>query len=51
MAAVALIGALRAGFATALAGGGRAAATERALDLLEAGLAGYGATGSGGGTP
>jgi AcrR family transcriptional regulator len=42
LAAVALVGCLRAGFATALHSGGRAPATERALDLLEAGLAGYG---------
>jgi AcrR family transcriptional regulator len=41
IAAVALIGALRAGFDTAERSGGRAAATDRALDLLEAGLAGY----------
>jgi AcrR family transcriptional regulator len=41
IAAVALIGALRAGFDTAEHSGGRAAATDRALDLLEAGLAGY----------
>lgn len=41
IAAVALIGALRAGFDTAEHSGGRAAATNRALDLLEAGLAGY----------
>jgi AcrR family transcriptional regulator len=41
IAAVALIGALRAGFETAEHSGGRAAATDRALDLLEVGLAGY----------
>lgn len=42
LAAVALVGCLRAGFVTARHGGGRAGATERALDLLETGLAGYG---------
>jgi AcrR family transcriptional regulator len=41
VAAVALIGALRAGFEAAEASGGLDAATTRALDLLEAGLAGY----------
>jgi AcrR family transcriptional regulator len=39
--AVALVGALRAGYATAHRSGGRTAATGRALDLLETGLAGY----------
>jgi AcrR family transcriptional regulator len=41
LAAVGLIGALRAGFETAEQSGGRAAATNRALDLLEMGLAEY----------
>lgn len=41
VAAVALIGALRAGFETAERSGGRTAATDRALNLLEVGLAGY----------
>jgi AcrR family transcriptional regulator len=41
VAAVALIGALRAGFEAAEASGGLDAAVTRALDLLEAGLAGY----------
>lgn len=41
VAAVGLIGALRAGFETAQRSGGRTAATNRALDLLEAGLGGY----------
>jgi AcrR family transcriptional regulator len=41
VAAVALIGALRAGHQTAARSGGRTAATNRALDLLEAGLADY----------
>ena len=41
LSAVGLIGALRAGFETAEHRGGRAAATHRALDLLEVGLAEY----------
>jgi AcrR family transcriptional regulator len=41
MAAVALVGALRAGFDAAEASGGVGPAINRALDLLEAGLAGY----------
>lgn len=41
VAAIAMVGALRAGHETAHRCGGRAAATDRALDLLEAGLAGY----------
>ena len=41
IAAVGLIGALRAGFEAAEHSGGRAAATNRALDLLEVGLAEY----------
>lgn len=47
VAAAALIGALRAGFETAEHSGGRAAATDRALDLLEVGLAGYAVKGKG----
>lgn len=43
LAAVGLIGALRAGYETYLRSGGRGAATNRALDLLEAGLGGYAA--------
>jgi AcrR family transcriptional regulator len=42
LAAIALIGCLRAGFAGARLGGGRAAASGRALDLLETGFAEYG---------
>lgn len=42
LAAVGLIGALRAGFEAGQRSGGRAAATNRALDLLEAGLGEYG---------
>jgi AcrR family transcriptional regulator len=41
VAAVALVGALRAGFEAAEGSGGGGAAITRALDLLEAGLAGY----------
>lgn len=41
LAAVGLIGALRAGYETAHRSGGRTAATNRALDLLEAGLGRY----------
>lgn len=41
LVAVGLVGALRAGHHTAVRSGGRAAATKRALDLLEAGLADY----------
>ena len=41
IAAVGLIGALRAGYETAEKSGGRRAATHRALDLLEVGLAEY----------
>ena len=41
MAAVALVGALRAGFDAAQASGGVGQAINRALDLLEAGLADY----------
>ena len=41
LAAVGLVGALRAGYETAHRSGGRVAATHRALDLLEAGLGGY----------
>lgn len=44
VAAVGLIGALRAGFETAEHSGGRAVATHRALDLLEIGLAEYATT-------
>lgn len=42
LAAVALIGCLRAGFAGARHGGGRAAASGRALDLLETGFVAFG---------
>lgn len=41
LAAVGLVGALRAGFETAAQSGGRTAATDRALGLLELGLAEY----------
>jgi AcrR family transcriptional regulator len=45
IASVALVGALRAGFTAREASGGVGAAITRALDLLEAGLAGYGVAG------